>query len=53
MIPANGAPHDLEARDVLRSLQFAQRQARDSELLPVTDAYRRIRGSRTRNTSPV
>jgi hypothetical protein len=23
MIPANGAPHDLEARDVLRSLSFA------------------------------
>jgi hypothetical protein len=29
MIPANGAPHDLEARDVLRSLSFAQRRARD------------------------
>jgi hypothetical protein len=26
MIPANGAPHDLEARDVLRSLSFAQRR---------------------------
>jgi hypothetical protein len=30
MIPANGAPHDLEARDVLRSLSFAQRRARDN-----------------------
>jgi len=30
MIPANGAPHDLEARDVLRSLPFAQRRARDN-----------------------
>jgi len=30
MIPANGAPHDLEARDVLRSLLFAQRRARDN-----------------------
>ena len=29
MIPANGAPHDLEARDVHRSLPFAQRRARD------------------------
>jgi hypothetical protein len=28
MIPANGAPHDLEARDVLRSLSFAQRSTR-------------------------
>jgi hypothetical protein len=28
MIPANGAPHDLEARDVFRSLSFAQRRAR-------------------------
>jgi hypothetical protein len=27
MIPANGAPHDLEARDVHRSLAFAQRRA--------------------------
>jgi hypothetical protein len=27
MIPANGAPHDLEARDALRSLSFAQRRA--------------------------
>jgi hypothetical protein len=25
MIPANGAPHDLEARDVHRSLLIAQR----------------------------
>jgi hypothetical protein len=30
MIPANGAPHDLEARDVHRSLPFAQRRARDN-----------------------
>jgi hypothetical protein len=30
MIPANGAPHDLEARDVHRSLSFAQRRARDN-----------------------
>jgi len=30
MIPANGAPHDLEARDVLRSFAFAQRRARDN-----------------------
>jgi hypothetical protein len=30
MIPANGAPHDLEARDALRSLSFAQRRARDN-----------------------
>jgi hypothetical protein len=30
MIPANGAPHDLGARDVLRSLSFAQRRARDN-----------------------
>jgi len=30
MIPANGAPHDLEARDVHRSLSFAQRRARDT-----------------------
>jgi hypothetical protein len=30
MIPANGAPHDLEACDVLRSLSFAQRRARDN-----------------------
>jgi hypothetical protein len=30
MIPANSAPHDLEARDVLRSLSFAQRRARDT-----------------------
>jgi hypothetical protein len=30
MIPANGAPHDLEAREVLRSLSFAQRRARDN-----------------------
>src|SRR5271168_2453190 len=29
MIPANGAPHDLEARYWLRSLPFAQRRARD------------------------
>jgi hypothetical protein len=29
MIPVNGAPYDLEARDVLRSLPFAQRRARD------------------------
>jgi len=28
MIPANGAPHDLETRDVVRSLSFAQRRAR-------------------------
>jgi len=28
MIPANGAPHDLEARDVLRSLPFALSRAR-------------------------
>jgi hypothetical protein len=28
MIPANGAPYDLEARDVHRSLSFAQRRAR-------------------------
>ena len=27
MIPANGAPHDLEARDVHRSLAFAKRRA--------------------------
>jgi hypothetical protein len=27
MIPANGAPHDLEARDVHRSLSFARRRA--------------------------
>jgi hypothetical protein len=27
MIPANGAPHDLETRDVLRTLPFAQRRA--------------------------
>jgi hypothetical protein len=26
MIPVNGAPHDLEARDVLRSLPFAPRR---------------------------
>jgi hypothetical protein len=30
MIPANGAPHDLETRDVVRSLSFAQRRARDN-----------------------
>jgi hypothetical protein len=30
MIPANGAPHDLEARDVHRSLPFAQRRVRDN-----------------------
>jgi hypothetical protein len=30
MIPANGAPHDLEGRDVLRSLSFTQRRARDN-----------------------
>jgi hypothetical protein len=30
MIPVNGAPHDLEARDALRSLPFAQRRARDN-----------------------
>jgi hypothetical protein len=30
MIPANGAPHDLEARDVHRNLSFAQRRARDN-----------------------
>jgi len=28
MIPVNGAPHDLESRDVVRSLSFAQRRAR-------------------------
>jgi len=27
MIPANGAPHDLETRDVVRSLSFAQRRS--------------------------
>ena len=27
MIPVNGAPHDLEAREVLRTLPFAQRRA--------------------------
>src|ERR1700730_4669925 len=27
MIPVNGAPHDLEAHDVLRTLPFAQRRA--------------------------
>jgi hypothetical protein len=27
MIPANGAPHDLEAREVRRTLPFAQRRA--------------------------
>ena len=32
MIPANGAPHDLGARDVLRSLPFAQRRAGDHSL---------------------
>jgi hypothetical protein len=30
MIPANGLPHDLEVRDVHRSLSFAQRRARDN-----------------------
>jgi len=30
MIPANGAPHDLEARDVHRSLPFAQRRVREN-----------------------
>jgi hypothetical protein len=30
MIPANGAAHDLEARDVHRSLPFAQRRVRDN-----------------------
>src|SRR3984957_6954823 len=29
MIPVNGAPHDLEARDVHRRLSFAQRRGRD------------------------
>jgi len=29
MIPVNGSPHDLEARDVHRSLPFAQRRARN------------------------
>ena len=28
MIPANGAPHDLEVRDVVRTLSFAQCRAR-------------------------
>jgi hypothetical protein len=45
MIPANGAPHDLEARDVHRSLSFAQRRARDNG----TDQlqYRAIEGWQT------
>jgi hypothetical protein len=30
MIPANGAPHDLEARDLHRSLSFEQRRERDN-----------------------
>ena len=30
MIPVNDAPHDLEVRDVPRSLSFAQRRARDN-----------------------
>jgi hypothetical protein len=30
MIPANGAPHDLEARDVHRSFSFAQRRGREN-----------------------
>ena len=30
MIPANGAPRDLETRDVFRSLPFAQRRTRDN-----------------------
>ena len=37
MIPANGAPHDPEARDVHRSLSFAQRRAHLLEKLNATD----------------
>jgi hypothetical protein len=32
MIPTNGASHDLEARDMLRSLPVAQRRARHSQM---------------------
>jgi hypothetical protein len=43
MIPANGVPHDLEARDVLRSSSFAQRRARDrsADELPAVSSTRR------------
>jgi hypothetical protein len=40
MIPANGAPHDLDARDVLRSLPFAQRRARDESNQSIRQPFR-------------
>jgi hypothetical protein len=44
MIPANGAPHDLEARDALRSLSFAQRRARgNSKQIGTSPNCRRLR----------
>jgi hypothetical protein len=47
MIPANGAPHDPGARDVLRSLSFAQRPARDH-----SNQVGRYAGVRSRTWAP-